>query len=158
MFRNIKSGFALLIGIGVLLFISIAVVYAIDTHFSLNPWGDGDIEWLWYFLLGIIFFPGAFRRYRAGRQTEPRIPWHHRVDLMLCLLGLVFGLTFALSVVQKWINSLLMSGVVIDNRIFTVMAIVLSAVDLCWIVLFILLIYRAIKQSQLRKEDPPQAT
>lgn len=165
MSRIDKRKFVLLIGLGVaLLLICLAVVFIIDAHFSLDPWGDGDVEALWYFLVGSIFFPGALRRYRAGRQAERKVPWYHRLDLILCLQGLVFGLVFALSVVQKWVWSVLTSDIgpshspVFGEGSLIALAIAMTTVSLCWIALFILFIYQAIKQNKQRKKDSPQTT
>jgi hypothetical protein len=151
----------LMIGLGIaLLLICIGVVFVIDTHFSLDPWGDGDVGALWYFLVGSIFFPGALRRYRAGRQRERKVPWYHRLDLILCLIGLVCGLVFALSVVQKWVESILMrnNSPVIGEGSLAVLAIAVSTVTFCWIALVILLFYQMIKQIKQGKTEPPQTT
>ena len=161
MFRIEKRTFALMIGLGVaLLLICIGIVFVIDAHFSLDPWGDGDVEALWYFLVGSIFFPGALRRYRAGRQGERKVPWYHRLDLILCLIGLVFGLVFALSVVQKWVDSVLMSNTspVVGEGSLIALAIAVTAVNLCWIALVILSVYQMIKQIKQRKTEPPPTT
>lgn len=107
MIRIEKKKVALVIGLGAaLMLICIGAVFVIDTHFSLDPWSDGDVEVLWYFLAGSIFFPRALRRYRAGRQGERKVPWYHRLDFILCLIGLVFGPVFVLSVIQ---NGLILS-------------------------------------------------
>jgi uncharacterized protein YacL len=160
MFRIEKRKFALVIGLGVvLLLICIAVVFVIDTHFSLNPWGDGDVEALWYFLVGSMFFPGALRRYRAGRQAERKVPWYHRLDLILCLIGLVFGLVFAESVVQKWFEFDLIHGIgSTHSPVFVALVIALITVYSCWIALVILLFSQMIKQIKQRKTEPPQTT
>ena|SRR5258708_40197661 len=103
MFRVETRKVVLMIGLGVaLLIICLAVVFVIDTHLSLDPWRDDDVEMLWFFLVGSIFFPGALRRYRADRRAERKVPWYRRPDLLLCLIGLVSGPVFALSLVQKW--------------------------------------------------------
>jgi hypothetical protein len=66
MVRIEKKTIVLIMSLGIaLMLLCIGVVFVIDTHFSLDPWGDGDVEVLWYFLVGSIFFPGALRRYRA---------------------------------------------------------------------------------------------
>lgn len=151
MFRSDKKKIALMIGLGAaLLGLCIAVVYVIDTHFSLNPWGDGDVEMLWYFVVGGIFFPGALRRYREGRQAEPKVPWYRHLDLILCLVGLVSGLAFILSVVQKWVESVLASAIV-DQIYLTVLGLALVAVYTSWLALFILFIVQVIKQNKQGK-------
>lgn len=149
MFRIEKRKAALIVGFGIaLLLICIGVVFVIDTRFSLDPWGDGDVEALWYFLMGCLFFPGALRRYRAGRQGERKVPWYHRLDLIGCLIGLIFGFVFALSVVQKWVASVLMTSnsPAVSEGSLTILAIAMIAVNLCWIALVILLLYQMIKQ------------
>lgn len=155
----------LMIGLGVaLLLVCIAVVFVIDVHFSLDPWGDGDVEMLWYFLVGSMFFPGALRRYRAGRQAERKVPWYHRLDLILCLIGLVSGLVFAVSVVQKWVWSVLTSDIgpphplIVTEGHLRTLAITMTIIYLCWIAMVILLIYQALKQMKQWKKDPPQTT
>lgn len=158
MVRIEKRKIALMISLGIaLMLLCIAVVFVIDTHFSLDPWGDGDVEVLWYFLVGSIFFPGALRRYRAGRQGERKVPWYHRLDLILCLIGLVFGPVFALSVVQKQVDSVLMSynSPGVGEGSLTALAIAVTTVDLCWIALFLLFLYQGVKQNLQRKKDPP---
>ena len=156
MSRIDKRKFALMIGLGVaLLLICIAVVFIIDTHFSLDPWGDGDVEALWCFLVGSMFFPGALRRYRAGRQAERKVRWYQRLDLLACLIGLAFGLVFAESVVQKWFEFDLIHGIgSTHSPVFVALVIALITVYSCWIALVILLIYQAIKQNMQPKKDP----
>lgn len=161
MVRIEKRKIALMISLGIaLMLLCLGVVFVIDTHFSLDPWSDGDTEILWCFLLGSIFFPGALRRYRAGKQGERKVPWYHRLDFILCLIGLVSGLMFALSVVQKWVESVLMSAdsPVIGEGSLTALLIVMIIVDLCWIALIILLLSQMIKQIRQQKIEPPQAT
>ncbi len=148
----------LMIGFGIaLMLICVAVVFVIDTHFALDPWGDGDIEVLWYFLIGSMFFPRALRRYRAGRQTELKVPWYRRVDLILCLIGLVFGPTFALSVVQKWVEFVLMNDnvMVFSEGGLRALDVAVITVNLCWIALTILLFYQMIRQIKHQKTDSP---
>lgn len=146
----------LMIGLGIaLLLICIAVVYVIDMHFSLDPWGDGDVNALWSFLVGSLLFPGAFRRYRAGRQAERKVHWYQRLDLLMCLIGLAFGLVFAESVWQKWFEfNLIHDTASTDSWFYVAMVIALIAVYSCWIFLIILLFYQAIKQSMQSKKDP----
>ena len=160
MSRIDKRKFALMIGLGVaLLLICLAVVFIIDAHFSLDPWGDSDVEALWCFLVGSLFFPGALRRYRAGRQAERKVPWYHRLDLIACLIGLVLGLVFAESVVQKWFEFDLFHGTgSTSSPVFVALGIALITVSLCWITLVILFIYQALKQNKQRKNDSPQTT
>src|SRR5579859_6485439 len=150
------------IGLGViLLLLSLAVVFIIDTHFSLDPWADEDVDTLCYFLMGCIFFPGALRRYRAGRRTEPNISWYQRLDLVACLIGLVFGPMFALSVVQKWIDSLFMlepPPPILSHINFTALGIAWIILTICWISLLILFLYQTIKQKWPRKEDTSKST
>lgn len=148
----------LVIGLGVvLLLICVAIVFVIDTHFSLNPWSDGNVEALWYFLIGCILLPGALRRYRAGRQGEQKVPWYRRLDLILCLIGLVFGLVFALSVVQKWVESVLMSTnfPIISTGDLTALAIAWIVITLCWVALVVLLFFQMFKQIKSRKTTSP---
>lgn len=156
-----KRTMVLIISLGiVLMLICIGVVFVIDTHFSLDPWGDDDVEVLWYFLMGSIFFPGALRRYRAGRQGEQKVPWYQRLDLILCLIGLVFGPVFALSVVQKQVDSVLMSynSPGVGEGGLTALAIAVTTVNLCWIALFLFFLYQGVKQNLRRKKDPPSTT
>lgn len=158
MMRIEKKKVALIIGLGVaLMFICMGVVFVIDTHFSLDPWSDGGVEALWYFLIGCIFFPGAFRRYRAGRQGEQKVPWYHRLDLLLCLTGLALGPAFALSVVQKQVDSVLKSSnsPIIGEGTLTALSIAVLSVHLCWIALFLLFLYQGVKQNlkRYRKDD-----
>src|SRR5579884_711194 len=145
MIRIEKRKAALMISFGVaLLLICIGVVFVIDTHFSLDPWGDSDVEALWFFLVSCIFFPGALRRYRAGRQGERKVSWYHRIDLILCLIGLAYGLEFVLSVVHKWVWSLFMSDTG-SSRLLTILTaldIATIAVIFCWIALLVLALYQ----------------
>ena len=174
MFRVETRKVVLMICLGVaLLLICIAVVFAIDVHFSLDPWSDGEVEMLWFFLVGSMVFPGALRRYRAGRQAERKVPWYRRPELILCLIGLVSGLMFAVSVVQKWVWSVSTSNLgpsqpvidlglsqplIIANGHLNVLAIATATIDLCWFALVIVLIFQALKQNQQRKNDSPQTT
>lgn len=158
MLRNKKNELALLFGIAAPLPISMSVVYVIDTYLALNPWNNNDVQSFACFLAGIIFFPGALRRYRVERQSEHKVPWYQRIDLILCLIGLLFGPFFALSIIDRRLEFLLFNGVIIDNRVFIALAILQSIIGVGQLALLMLVIYRAIRQSQSRKEDPPQAT
>jgi len=111
--------------------------------------------------VGSIFFPGALRRYRAGRKGERTIPWYQRIDLILCLIGLVFGLMFALSLVQKWVWSVLMNNTappMVNERSLNILAVAVTSVDLCWIALIGVLFFQMVKQIKQRRTDPPQTT
>jgi len=159
MSQLIQRKTVLAIGLAMLLLlICMAIVFVIDTHFSLDPWSDGDIGALWYFFVGCIFFPGALRRYRTDRQGERKVPWYRRLDLIFCLIGLVLGLEFALSVVQKWVESVLMSNNsrVIGTGSVTALDIALITVTLCWIALTLLLFFQMIKQNKQQKTEPAQ--
>ena len=165
MFRVETRKVVLMIGLGVaLLIISLAVVFVIDTHLSLDPWRGGDVEMLWFFLVGSIFFPGALRRYRADRQAGRKGPWYRRPDLLLCLIGLVSGLVFAVSVVQKWFVFVFIKGIgsthppVFAQGLLLALGMALFTVYLCWIALLTVLIYQAIKHNTQRKKDSPQRT
>lgn len=95
----------------VLLLASAAVVFAIDPSLRSNFWnGWNDLNGrqvvsLWLFLMGCLFFPGVFRRYRAGRQRERNIPWYRRLGVTFCLIALVSGLIFVNLVLQLWVVS-----------------------------------------------------
>ncbi len=165
MFRVNTRSITQMIGLGMaLLIICFAGVFVIDTHFSLDPWNDGDVGALWYFLVGCMFFPGALHRYQAGRQAERKVPWYHRLDLILCLIGLVFGLVFALSVVHKWVWSLFMSdsgpshSPAVSEASLRALDIAVIIVNLCWIALVIVLFYQMIKQIKQGETEPPQTT
>lgn len=70
-------------------------------------------------------------------------------------MGLVLGLMFALSVVQKWVDSVLMSNnsPVIGEGSLTALSIAVITVDLCWIALVLLLFYQMIKQIKQAKDE-----
>jgi hypothetical protein len=154
MFRIDKRKRAFMIGLGVvILLICIAAVFVIDTHFSLDPWGDGDVEALWYFLVGSMLFPGALRRYRVGRQAERKVRWYQRLDLLLCLIGLAFGLVFAESVAQKWFEFDLIHGISSTHSpAYVALVVALITVYSCLLALVIVLIYQAIKQNRQPKK------
>lgn len=162
MVRVTTRSHILLIGLGVALMgICFGVVFVIDTHFSLDPWNDSDVEALWYFLVGCIFFPGALRRYRAGRQGEPKVPWYHRLDLIGCLIGFAFGLEFILSGVRKWMWSLLMNDMhspIVNEGSLRALDMAILMVILCWIILVLFLFYQKIKQIKQLKTEPSQTT
>jgi hypothetical protein len=67
---------------------------------------------------------------------------------------------FVLSVVQKQLDSVLMSynspGVG-EGRLMA-LAIAVITVNLCWIALVILLLYQMLKQIKQQKENPPPTT
>ena len=159
MARIRKRKIALIVGLWIVIYLfSITVIYAIDTHFALNPWGDNDATILSYFLAGCFFFPGALRRYRRGRRGEQKIPWYHRPDFILCLIGLVDGPLFVLSVIQKWVDYILMSS---DARIISIdnlhaLNIALVIVTICWLALNILMVYSLVKRNKKTKTKPPQ--
>lgn len=159
MFRIEKRKVPQIVGLMVvLIIISIAIVMVIDAHFALDPWGDGDVTMLWYFLMGSIFFPGALRRYRVARQAEQKVSWYHRPDLILCLIGLVSGLIFALSVVQKWFEFVFINdtgsphSVAFTEGFLLALVIIRVVLYLCWIGLLIVLICYTINQSRQRKK------
>jgi hypothetical protein len=160
MVRRDTRKFVLMISFGVVLFIlCAAVVFVIDTHFSLSPWGDEDATMLFYFVCGCIFFPGAFRRYKAGRKAEIKISWYRRPDFILCLVGLVSGLIFALSVLQKWVEYVLLHDDFVPfplgRNFFTAEAIAIAVTYLSWLALLILFIYQGVKQKRNNRKEPP---
>jgi hypothetical protein len=139
----------------------LAVVFVIDTHLSLDPWRDGDVEMLWFFLVGSIFFLGALRRYRADRRAERKVSWYRRPDLLLCLIGLVSGSVFAVSLVQKWYVFVFIKGIgsthapVFNKSLLLALGIALFTVYFCWTALLTVLIYQAIKRNTQRKKASP---
>jgi hypothetical protein len=163
MFRTDTRKLVLAIGLGAaLLILCIAAHLIIDAHFSSDPRSDMDAEMLWFFLVGSVFFPGALRRYRAGRQAEQKIPWYRRLDLILCLGALVSGLVFALSVVQKWFEFVLIQGIgstsspVFSEGRLEALTIALLASYGCWIALLLLFIYQALKQRKKTLPEQPE--
>ena len=163
MFRTDTRKLVLAITLGtVLLILCIAAALIIDTHFSSDPRYDDEAEMLWYFLVGSVFFPGVLRRYRAGRQAEQKIPWYRRLDLILCLGSLVSGLVFALSVVQKWFEFVLIHGIgstpslVFGEGRLEALMIALTAFYGCWIALLLLFIYQALRQRKKTLPKQPE--
>lgn len=88
-----------------------------------------------------------------SRQTgERKAPWHYRLDLIVRLIGLVFGPVFVLSVAQKQVDSVLISynSPGVGEGSLTALTIAVITVNLCWIALAILLLYQMLKHFLVR--------
>lgn len=159
---------ALLVGLAaVFLVISMVVVNAIDTHYGgygIDVWHDRKLELFWFFLVGCLFFPNVFHRYRVLRRRERTIPWYRRFDLTLCLIALVSGLLFATIAIQQWVI-FLTPGTVLGSDIGPTpfkmllgtyqplmvgynhvngLTATIVVLDLCWLLLALFLLIQAI--------------
>jgi hypothetical protein len=153
---------------GVLLLVSIVVVFFINVPYALNPWNIAEITLLWCFFISCIVFPKALWHYRTERRLGARNAWYRYPDLVLCLLGLVSGMLITLSIIQNWILSSFhrpfdpglefvppRSVIGLDpflSFIGTnghVSALMLAAVlaNLCWSIVVLVLIVQVLKQK-----------
>lgn len=163
----------LLIGLGgILLCMSIAVISLINTHFWIHPFNVAEIVLFWFFLIGCVIFPNAFRRYQTERERrERKDAWYHYPGLIICLLGLLSGLLVTLSIIHTWIlsSNRLPSDIGLEaipprtmigldpffsilgaNGHFSTLMITAALLNLCWVVLALFLIAQVIKRMAIQ--------
>jgi hypothetical protein len=95
--------------------------FGIDTFLEIKWPGassassDSPGAYLAIFILGIIFLPGALRRYHEKQREERSAAWYQHLDLVLCFYGLLCGLFFLLSLWIRWVSFMRATSTVLSN-------------------------------------------
>ncbi len=148
-----------LIVVSVLLLLAccIVAVLIIDSRLSVNPGtgSDNDVTFLFFFVLGCIFFPRAWHSYIVERRKKPTVVWYQRLNLVLCLIGLVSGLLFGSSVLQKWTLFVSMNNIAQYQSSMLVgdswlLVIVNFIAIIVWVILLIVLVHQGVKRRKQR--------
>lgn len=120
---------------------------------------DSAGTYLAMFILGVIFFPSALRRYRMARREGIKVAWYQRLEILLCMYGLLSGPFCLLSLWLRWAefmtaNNLTLSGpLLFGNGNVRAMAGVDFVLSGSWLAFMILLLYQGFKWKKRQEKD-----
>lgn len=144
-------------GVDLLLDATLHIPY-FDSNYS-NNYPDDPGSYILFFILGIVFFPGALRRYRKAQQKEAKVAWYHRWDLILCLYGSLSGPFCILSLWLRWANFMttndmkLSSPLLFGYKTWWIMSSVDLVLSISWVALMGWMIYLGIKMRKQKEID-----